>query len=312
MIQLNIDILKELGKFTHELRKEVHKIIKEDIFISEIINFIEKRIFDKGYLPAFPATVAINEIAAHYTVYDDDYKLKKGDVIKVDFGVSKDGFITDNAFTVEIGSENYKDLIEANLKGLNEIMENIKIGMSMDEIGKIVHNVAKKENFETIHNLSGHQIGINNLHCGLSVPNYGSGNPSKVIDNIQLAIEPFFTKNEKLVKSVGDGNILHLKYIKPVRDIYAKKLLNHIKENYPHLPFSKRWLVKDIVKNIRGEEFSKKCFDIKKVNYALSILKREGIVYEYDALATRDGSIVTQFEDSVVFNNGEKIIITRL
>jgi methionyl aminopeptidase len=308
----DFELLFSLGKFTHKLRKEVSEIVVEGKKISEIINFIEKKIFDNGYIPAFPATVSINEIAAHYTYFDEDYVLKKGDVVKVDFGVSFKGHITDNAFTVEIGSNKYEKLIKANLEGLNKIIDKAEVGVTMSELGKTVHEFAKSNGFETIHNLSGHQIGLNNLHFGLNVPNYENNNLEKIKENIEIAIEPFFTEGETRVINAGPSNILHLQRIKPVRDIYAKKLLKHIKENYPFLPFSKRWLLKEEMNYLKGEEFSKNLFDKRKLLYALSILKREGIIYEYDALKTSDNSIVTQFEDTVVFKGEEKIIITRL
>jgi len=309
---LNIKTLEKLGKYTREIRQEVSKIVKVGMNITEIINLIEKRIFEKDYLPAFPATVSINDVAAHYTVFDEGIILKKGDVIKIDFGISENGFITDNAFTVEVEDNKYEKLLKANKEGLDKIMEEIKLGSRMSDIGDLVHQVALKEGFETIHNLSGHQIANNNLHCGLSVPNCETGDYSIVEDNIELAVEPFFTVGNPLIKSVGGGNILHLKKTISVRDPIAKKVLNHIKEFYPKLPFSKRWLVNEIVKEVRGESHANLAFDKRKVLYALRILKAQGIIYEYDALATVDGAIVSQFEDTVVFLDGKKSIITRL
>lgn len=297
MEKLDIEILEKLGKLTREIRKEVSTMPKPGMDITEIIDYVEKRIFDAGYLPAFPCTVSVNDVAAHYTVFDEGYILKKGDLIKIDFGISENGFITDNAITIEIEDNKYEDLMKANFEGLNEVMEKVQIGMSMAELGKIVHDVAKKHGFETIHNLSGHQIARNNLHCGLSVPNYDNNDQRKIEDNMQFAIEPFFTRGTNRIKNCGPSNILHLINDKPVRDPIAKKILMHIRERYPHLPFSKRWLLQ--------------AFDKRKVLYALKILKSNNIIYEYEALATVDGSYVTQYEDAVVFVDGKKSIITR-
>ncbi len=310
--ELNLDELNKLGKFTRELRKEASEIPKEGTDITEIIDFIEKKIFDNGYLPAFPATVSINEIAAHYTVFDEGITLKKGDLIKIDFGVSKNGLITDNAFTLEIGSNEHEKLLKANMDGLNSALELANIGVSMKEIGKAVNLHATKNNFNTIHNLSGHEIGINNLHCGLSVPNYDNNDSSTIKNNTELAIEPFFTYGLPQVKNAGNGNILHLKNYKPVRDPIAKKLLNYIKKYYPKLPFSKRWLVKDIISKLRNDGAEKEAFDKRKVIYGLKILKMQGIILEYEALATIDGKLVSQFEDTVVFIDNKKSIITRI
>lgn len=311
MDKLNLEILESLGKLTHQIRKEVVKIPKVGVDITVIIDYIEKKIFDNGYLPAFPATVSVNDIAAHYTVFDEGYILKKGDLIKIDFGISHNGFITDNAVSVEVESNEHEALLKANLAGLNAAMKKAELGVSMSDIGKVVDLEAEKAGFNTIHNLSGHQIAINNLHCGLSVPNYENFDNSIIEDNSELAIEPFFTYGVPSIKSGGGGNILHLKNYKPVRDPIAKKLLNYIKKYYPTLPFSKRWLVNDIVSNLRSEEVSSEALDKRKVLYGLRHLKLHKIVYEYDLLVTEDGALVSQYEDAVVFVDGVKSIITR-
>lgn len=298
MKKLDINILEKLGKLTHKLRVEVAKISQEGVDITEIIDFVENTIFDAGYLPAFPCTVAINEVAAHYTVFDEGYVLKKGDLIKIDFGISDNGFITDNAITIEIGTNEYKDLIDANLEALNKAIDKVDIGVTMSDIGKIVNTVAQDKGFNTIHNLSGHQITINDLHCGLHVPNYENKDLSKIEDNMELAIEPFFTQGEPMIKACGLSNILHLNKDTQIRDAIARKVLNHIKEKYPKLPFSKRWLLKT--------------FDKRKVMYAIKLLKAKDIIIEYETLVSVDGSYISQFEDTVVFADNKKSVITRL
>jgi len=311
--QLNLEILETLGKLTRKTRKEVVKIPKEGVKISKIINFVEEIIFSKGYLPAFPCTVCVNDVAAHYTIFEEDYILKKGDVIKIDFGISHNGFITDNAVTVEIEDNKYKRQMDANLEGLNATMEKAEIGVEMSKLGKTVNDVAKKYNFNTIHNLCGHQIARNNLHCGLSVPNFENEDKRLIEENMELAIEPFFTSGQPKIKSSGPSNIIHLISSKPIRDPIAKKVLDYIKEFYPHLPFSKRWLVKEVIEQISPEnDRTRKAFDLRRVRYAIKLLKQNGNLYEYDALSTIDGEIVTQYEDSVVFVNKKKRIITRL
>lgn len=298
MSDLDLSILEKLGALTRLIRKEVSEIPKVGVDITEIIDYVEKRIFDEGYLPAFPCTVSVNEVAAHYTVFNEGHVLQKGDLIKIDFGISHEGYITDNAFTIEVESNEHEKLMAANKEALDAVMDNIKIGTTMSELGKLVHDVAKKHGFETIQNLSGHQIARYKLHAGLNVPSYENNDLRAVTENMEFAVEPFFTYGEPKVKNCGPSNILHLINDKPVRDPIAKKILAHIREKYPKLPFSKRWLLDT--------------FEKRKVLYALRVLKAHNIVYEYEALATVDGSMVTQYEDAVVFVDGKKSIITRL
>ncbi|MFW5705111.1 MAG: type II methionyl aminopeptidase [Nanoarchaeota archaeon] len=306
--KFNLEILEELGKFTKKLRKQTSKLIKKGTKISEIINFVEKSIFDAKCLPAFPCTVCINDVAAHYTIFDEDYEIKKGDVVKIDFGISKDGFITDNAFTIEIETNRYKEILDANFDALNKQLELVSVGISMSELGRIPENNAAKVGCQTIHNLSGHQIERNNLHVGLSVPNYENKNLSRIQNNSCFAIEPYFSLGSNLIKEGQKGNILELTGTGPVRDVIAKTVLNHIKKKFSYLPFSKRWLLQETSEYLGlGPGFEK-----NKLEYALKILKKEKRIYEHSRLVSIDGSINTQFEDTVLIINGEKKIITRL
>lgn len=310
MEKFDVVLLEKLGKLTAQIRKDVSPLVKIGVSITTLIDFVEKKIFDEGYLPAFPCTISINEIAAHYTVFEEDFFLKKGDVVKIDFGISHEGFITDNAFTIEVEDTKYEKLLLANMKGLNAAIENTNIGTPLSIIGGAVNKIAKEEGFNTIHNLSGHEIGKNNLHYGLSIPNYNNNDMRTISDSSEYAIEPFFTLGDPKVKNGGNSNILHLINYRPVRDPIAKKILNYIKENYEHLPFSKRWLIKDIITKLNPKQTEG--FDTRKVLYALKILKQQDIIHEYEKLVTVDGSIVSQFEDTVLFVNGKKKIITRI
>jgi len=306
--KLDLEVLVELGKFTNQLKANVKNLVVEGAKVSEIINYIEGEIFKKGYLPAFPCTVCINDIAAHYTIFNDDIDIKKSDLVKVDFGVSKNGFVTDTAFTVEIGTDKYKDMIEANLDALNEQLESVDYGTKMFELGKIPELKARQVGCNTIHNLSGHQVERNNLHAGLHVPNYDNNDSALVKDNMALAIEPYFSSGSSKIKNGSNGNILHLVNPKPVRDVIAKRVLAHIENFYPHLPFSKRWLLKDVANKL-GIDSN---FNINQVVYAINLLKKYGIVYEHDVLISTDGSVNSQFEETVVFVDNRKVVITRL
>ncbi len=310
--KLDLEILEEIGKFTNKLRNETYKKFLQEEYssISQVVEEIEGKIFRARYIPAFPCAVSINEVAAHNTFFDEDYFFKKRDIIKVDFGVSKDGFCTDCAFTVEYKSEEQKKLIEANKEALEKQLKLVDYGVSMSELGDVAETIASQAGFGTIHELSGHQIGWNDLHCGMSVPNYKNNDPRKISENVELAIEPYFTLGTHRIKESVPSNILILHNLKNLRDPLGRKILAYIKENYPCLPFSKRWLVKDFMKRIYPETSAP--FTKDELLKGLKSLQREDILYEYPALVSRDGSVNTQFEETVVFVDNKKVIITRL
>ena len=97
-----------------------------------------------------------------------------------------------------------------------------------------------------------------------------------------------------------------------MRNIYAQKVSKFICENFPNLPFSKRWLIGDEFKRLNPNAKNFLDFNENRVIFAVNILKKEGVLYEYEELATCDGELVAQFEDCVVFDeNKNKCVITR-
>ena len=314
--------LLEVNQFTANLHKRSEEWIIEGEKASEIINKIEVEIFKLGFLPSFPAMLAVNDVAAHWTSFDeDDIILKKGDVVCVDFGASKNGYIADMAYTIIVGGslddieENTRiqNLLEANKKALQKAIEVSDVGVSMGEIGKVVYDTAKEFGCNSIHNLSGHQIKQNILHAGLNVPNFDSKDTNTIKEHTHLAIEPFLTYGGPKIVQRGGSNILHLQSTKPTRDIVAKQVLDLIKKYFPSLPFSKRWLLEGIEKELGEDIVVWKTFSKSKLLRALSSLKQSGNIIEYDCLVSASGDIVTQFEHSVWYEEKrKKIILTNL
>ena len=118
----------------------------------------------------------------------------------------------------------------------------------------------------------------------------------------------FITYGDNKVKNQGNSNILKLNSTLGVRDPYAKKVLNHIEKNFSNLPFSKRWLVGNVIKELNPNLDG---FDKKKVDYAINILKRNKNITEYELLTSNNGKIVSQFEHTLAFFEGKKYILTK-
>ena len=309
-LMIDIKTLCEVGDLAKEIKKEISTMIKVSNSSKNIIDFVEKKIFSNNYSMPFPCMVVVNNKTAHHTIYEENENIifKKGDVVNVDFGICKDGWICDTALTIEIETKVYSKLLKTNREILDEVLDKVEIGMNVCEIGKIVHSRATQNGFDSIHNLSGHQIKQNLLHSNISIPNYDNKDTTKIEDNSIFAIEPFLTMGEPKVVRGGNSNILHLKNYRQTRNVIAMKVLKHIKENYPFLPFSKRWLINDVIKNLNPKILG---FDKRQVDYAVSILKKENILIEYELLESIDGKITSQFEETIVFFEGKKYITTK-
>ena len=73
-----------------------------------------RHVLDEGAKLPFPCTIALNEIASHYTpCADDERAFRKGDLVKLDFGACVEGYVADAAFTVEVDGSASSEAIVA-------------------------------------------------------------------------------------------------------------------------------------------------------------------------------------------------------
>src|SRR3989338_1229846 len=108
-------ILLNAGKIASQVKHEgAKKLSKPGTSFLETMDYCEKRIQELGGQIAW-AQMALNETAAHFCPDDEDKTvMKEGDVVKIDIGVHLDGYIADNAMTIEVGkAHKHPDLIKA-------------------------------------------------------------------------------------------------------------------------------------------------------------------------------------------------------
>jgi len=219
--------------------------IRKDARLIDIAERIEELIISEGGQPAFPCTIAINEIASHFTPAKDDERVfKSGDLVKLDFGASIEGYIADAAFTQEIETDVHAKLICTAEKALTSGISTVRPGVYVGEIGKAIEQAASVEGLHVLKDLLGHSLLRYRLHGGLTIPNYDSGSDMRIREGDVLAIEPFVTAGSGAINRVNGGNIYQL-----LRNgaIYAhgpgeKELLEYITEHYHTFPFAGRWL----------------------------------------------------------------------
>lgn len=78
----------------------VQKILEKEGDIKCIANRIEEEIRREGCEPAFPVNIGIDDIAAHYTpTLDERTRIKGNNLVKIDIGLHKDGYIADFALS---------------------------------------------------------------------------------------------------------------------------------------------------------------------------------------------------------------------
>lgn len=298
-----------------------------------VIENSERYIRRHGGNPAFPCTLSVNNIAAHFTTDHtltppegiEEMILQKGDLVKLDIGVHVKGAIADNAITVEIGNGgNHTDQIRAAKEARDASIEKMHPGTPWHEVGAAAEQVAIDAGFQPIRNLSGHQLEKFNLHAGVSVPSHACGPnhpgyrgvvPSGGI----FAVEPFNTTGSSgMVENMAprnSSNIYRVTGNVEIRRAVAKKKLRplgatmarYIEERYHTLPFAERWAYPLLEKPFpnEGEESHQ-----RKWNSLVKKLQDIRFLETYAALRCADGGMVGQYEHTVHITDGGPEIMT--
>ncbi|MEK6935039.1 MAG: type II methionyl aminopeptidase [Nanoarchaeota archaeon] len=278
------------GKICKKAREYGVKLIVEGAKLLDIAEKVEEKIKDLGGESAFPVDVGLNFVAAHDSPrFNDERVISSGDVVKLDVGVHVNGAITDCAVTIEVGTNKYKDLINASENALKKAIEIAKPGTKLRNIGRVIQEEIQKKGFSPIINLSGHGLGLYEIHKSPTVPNYDNNDERKLEEGMVIAIEPFATTGEGKVIEGKESGIYELLNEKNIRDDRARKVLRFIIENYKTLPFSERWLVK-------------KFGNIAK--FALLSLEREGIIKQFKILPEKTKGQVSQAERTLIVGRG--------
>lgn len=303
-----IESYEQAGKIVSNVRNDAIKLIKDDLLILDLVEFVENEILKAGAGIAFPCNVSVNEMTAHYTSpANDETRISAGDLVKLDLGAHIDGYIADSAITIMASGkdleEKYdtdtinknKEIIEASDAGLEAAISTVRPGVEIGKIGAAVEEAITSYGFKPISNLTGHSLEQWNLHSGLSIPSINDKNTGKLKEGDAIAIEPFATDGVGWVTDTPQTYIFRYLKDKPFRMTHTQKVLREIKTNYADLPFSIRWLTEK--------------FNVNRLNSSMRQLSQAMAIYPYPALKEKTNCWVSQSEHTV-FVEGDGCTIT--
>lgn len=290
-----LDSYLKAGKIVIEARDYGASLIKVGASLKDVCDKIEEKVRSlKGEL-AFPVQISLNQIAAHYCPDDDDTVIfKEGDIAKLDIGVHINGYVADTAISVDLG--NHAELMKASREALDNALKLIRPGVTLGEIGKVIQQTISSYGFAPIKNLSGHGLGEYEIHTKPTIPNFDTGDSTRLKEDQVIAIEPFATTGKGMIFESTNATIFSQTDKKPVRSPFAREILAYIQQ-YRALPFAKRWLVRK--------------FGLGKTNFALRELLQARVLREYPPLPEVEGGIVSQCEHSVIVRD-KPIIYTKV
>lgn len=301
MDEKTIHLLQQAGKVASQVRRETAaKLQKQGTSFLEAMDYAENRILQLGGQIAW-AQMAVNDTAAHFCPEEDDAQVsQEGQLIKIDIGTHLEGWIADNAMTVLVGksaerSSEYSNLIKASQNALRSAIKLVRPGVQLWELGEAQYSEAEALGFTTVKNLCGHTIERYKVHAGISIPTYNNKDKTEIQEGWQVALEPFVTNGDGLIKEKGKATVFMIEKERNARTPHARKILEEMKPRNG-LPFTTRWLTRKYGKGAAA--------------LGLRELQQLGIVKSYPPLAEVANGMVAQFEHAMIVQD-KALVYTR-
>jgi methionyl aminopeptidase len=207
-----IELLKKAGNIVYKTHQYLKPYLKPGITTKRLNELAEKYIISLGATPSFkgyegyPTTIctSVNDEVVHGI--PSNYKLKDGDIIKIDIGACYQGYHGDSAWSYAIGniSEEISYLLKHTKESLFKGIEQVKPGNYIGDIGYAVEKYANEHNLSVIRELVGHGVG-NSVHEDPDVPNYGMKHTGPMLkEGMVIAIEPMLNLGTRRVAILDD------------------------------------------------------------------------------------------------------------
>lgn len=209
-----IELMHEAGKIAAEAMELAREAVRPGVTtldIDKVIHdFIKKRNSHPTFLGygGFPnaACISVNEQVIH-GIPSSRKVLRNGDIVKIDLGVTKGGYVSDMARTFFAGmpSDEAKKLAEATEASFFEALKLVMPGMRLGDVGNAVESYVAQFGYAVVKKYTGHGVGTE-LHEEPMIPNYGAlGKGVRLISGMTLAIEPMVNAGVSDVRVLSDG-----------------------------------------------------------------------------------------------------------
>ncbi len=218
MIQLKsqreIEIMARGGRILAETVKLMERSVQPGMTTADLDAIADQFIRSHpGAKPSFkglynfPASIcsSINNEIVH-GIPSKKRILYEGDVVSIDVGVQYEGYHTDSATTVAVGSVNdeSRHLLQVTRDALDAGVAAAKAGNHLGDIGAAIQAVVEEAGFSVVRDLVGHGIGTG-FHEEPQVPNYGKPNRGiRLVPGLTIAIEPMVNVGKPGIRTMPD------------------------------------------------------------------------------------------------------------
>ncbi len=214
-----IEQMRPAGRFVASVLSALKDAADVGVNLLELDALAHRMIRDAGaqscyidYHPSFGASpfgkvlcTSVNDAVLHGLPHD--YRLRDGDLLSVDFAASVDGWVSDSALSVVVGTPEEKDLalIDCTERALAAGIGAARGGNKMGDISAAIAEVAHTDGYDVNTQFGGHGVG-RTMHGDPHVPNDGRpGRGLKLQPGLVIAIEPWFIHDTDEIYTDADG-----------------------------------------------------------------------------------------------------------
>jgi len=208
-----IELIRESGRLVAGALDLASELVGPGVETGALNREIEEYIIGHGATPEFrgyqgyPAAIcaSVNEEVVHGI--PGSRALRNGDIIGIDVGVRKNGYVADGARTFAIGgiNERTERLLGVTRKALDTAISIVREGAHLSDISHAIQRMAEDAGFSVVRELAGHGVGTA-LHEPPEIPNYGDPGLGPVLKaGMILAIEPMVNAGTAGVETLADN-----------------------------------------------------------------------------------------------------------
>lgn len=212
-----VDGLRRSGALARDILLKAAAMVEPGITTGEIDRFVAAEIKANGATSAFlnyqvgkkrfPGHICIgfNEEVVHGI--GNARKIQAGDIIKIDVGIIKDGWVGDNALTVPVPpiAPDVQKLLSATEDALEIAIDWAREGLMLGDLCHSVENYVRRHGLTVVRDFVGHGVG-RKLHEEPQVPNYGvKGAKPRLRAGMTIAIEPMINLGCEATQILEDG-----------------------------------------------------------------------------------------------------------
>lgn len=207
-----VEMMRRAGETASSILLEVAKQIKPGVTTKEVDEYARDLIDRHGCKSAFLGyrnfpghiCISVNEEVVHGI--GGARKVSFGDIVKIDVGVVREGWVGDNAITVPVGSirPEVQRLLMATEEALHVAIDHARDGEMLGTLCHSIEDHVVKRGYTVVREFVGHGVG-RRLHEAPQIPNYGKvGERPRLREGMILAIEPMVNEGSARVKVLAD------------------------------------------------------------------------------------------------------------